>query len=364
MDLKELRQRLTEVDRQLLELIAERQSIVDEVGQFKRAEGRATRDFAREKEVIDGARQQAETLGLQPDLAEHLMAMLIHSSLTKQERARVRAEGRGSGSRALVIGGAGKMGQWFVNFLDSQGFDVVVADPGGSVEGVTSLADWHDAEDNFALTVVAAPLSTTVEILEEMATSGRQGLVFDVGSLKSPLLKSLRAMAAAGIQVTSIHPMFGPDAELLSDKHVLFLDAGCPEATAQARRLFDSTMALQTEMSLEDHDRLIAYVLGLSHALNIAFFSVLADSGERVPRLANISSTTFDAQLSVATKVARENPHLYYEIQSLNHFGLEPLQGLAAAIENITDCIRSGDEDAFVALMESGRAYLEGRGES
>ena len=29
-------------------------------------------------------------------------------------------------------------------------------------------------------------------------------------------------------------------------------------------------------MGLDEHDRLIAYVLGLSHALNIAFFTALA----------------------------------------------------------------------------------------
>jgi len=362
MDLKELRQRLTEVDQHILELIAERQSIVDEVGQFKRSEGRATRDFAREKDVIDGARSRAKSLGLPPDLAEQLMMMLITSSLTKQERARVKAEGRGSGSRALVIGGAGKMGQWFVNFLDSQGYQVVVADPAGAVEGVESVNDWREAGSNFAVTVVAAPLSKTVDILNVMAGSGWQGLVFDVGSLKSPLLDGLHKMAAAGCQVTSVHPMFGPDTELLSDKHVLFLDAGCAEATAAARQLFSATMAQQTEMSLEDHDRLIAYVLGLSHALNIAFFTVLAESGERVPRLANISSTTFDAQLRVATKVARENPRLYFEIQSLNHFGLEPIEGLLAAVEKIAECVRNNDEASFVALMESGRSYLEGRG--
>jgi chorismate mutase/prephenate dehydrogenase len=44
-------------------------------------------------------------------------------------------------------------------------------------------------------------------------------------------------------------------------------------------------MAEQTEMSVDDHDRLMAYVLGLSHALNLAFFTALAASGELVPRL-------------------------------------------------------------------------------
>jgi len=363
MDLTDLRKRLTEVDQKLIELIAERQSIVDEVGKFKRTVGRATRDYAREKQVIDGARDRATALGLAPDLAEQVMNLLIRSSLTKQERARVKAEGQGLGKRALVIGGAGKMGQWFVNFLDSQGFDVTIADPGATDEGdgLPVISRWQDAGNDFAVTVIATPLGATAELLEQMAGSGWNGLVFDVGSLKSPLIDGLRKMAANGIHVTSLHPMFGPDTELLSDKHVLFLDAGSAEATQEARQLFASTMAQQTEMSLEDHDRLIAYVLGLSHAVNIAFFTVLADSGEEVPRLANISSTTFDSQLSVATSVANENPRLYFEIQSLNQFGMEPLEGLLEAVQKIAASVKASDEDAFVTLMESGRNYLDAR---
>ncbi len=77
-------------------------------------------------------------------------------------------------------------------------------------------------------------------------------------------------------------------------------------------------MVEQVVTSLDEHDRLTAYILGLSHALNIAFFTVLANSGEAAPRLAEMSSTTFDSQLEVATRVAQESPELYYEIQSLN----------------------------------------------
>jgi len=41
-----------------------------------------------------------------------------------------------------------------------------------------------------------------------------------------------------------------------------------------------------------------------------------------------MSSTTFDAQLDVAARVAGENPDLYYEIQSLNAYGEESLRAL------------------------------------
>src|SRR5688500_19740217 len=49
------------------------------------------------------------------------------------------------------------------------------------------------------------------------------------------------------------------------------------KALDQARGLFASTMAELVVVELEEHDRLIAFVLGLSHALNIAFFTALAD---------------------------------------------------------------------------------------
>src|SRR5207245_10204815 len=96
-----------------------------------------------------------------------------------------------------------------------------------------------------------------------------------------------------------------------------------------ARELFAPTMAEQVVMSLDDHDRLIAYVLGLSHALNIAFFTALAESGEAAPRLARMSRTTFDAQLDVATRVAQDSAELYYEIQSLHDYGADALEALA-----------------------------------
>jgi chorismate mutase/prephenate dehydrogenase len=361
MDLEELRSRLLAIDRKIIDLVAERQTVVDEIGVVKRSEGRVTRDFGREKLVLDAARARALELGISGSLAEALIQLLIRSSLTNQEQASVRASGHGDGLKALVIGGAGQMGRWFSDFLDSQGFGVTVADPHGQLEGYSNCSDWRETADEFAVTVVAAPLGATAGILSDLATDRRQGLIFDIASLKSPVAKGLHELAQAGAQVTSVHPMFGPDTLLLSGRHVLFMDVGVPEATERARQLFASTMARQIEMDLDDHDRLIGFILGLSHALNIAFFTALAKSGEALPRLADLSSTTFDAQLDVAKRVAGESPELYFEIQSNNPHGMAPLRALAEAVESISEVVRTGDEQAFIQMMDRGRDYLARR---
>jgi chorismate mutase/prephenate dehydrogenase len=359
--LAEIRRRLTEIDRQLLALVAERQELSREVARVKRETGYPTRDYQREREVLLGARATAGELGVPPALAESLLRLLIRSSLTTQEQASVAAQGAGSGQRALVIGGSGKMGRWFVEFLASQGFTVEVADPAGPPPGAIGVADWRKSDLGHDFIVLATPLGMTDAILRELALRRPSGIVFDVGSLKSPLRSGLMALRSHGCKVTSIHPMFGPDTELLSGRHVVFVDLGSAEALARVRQLFAPTMVEQVVMSLDDHDRLIAYVLGLSHALNIAFFTALAESGEAAPRLARMSSTTFDSQLDVASRVAQESPELYYEIQSLNDYGAESLEALAKAVERIREAVLSRDHDSFVALMNRGREYLEDR---
>jgi chorismate mutase/prephenate dehydrogenase len=359
--LDDLRRRINGIDDELLALVAERKRLSGDVARVKRSTGRATRDWAREREVILAARARAAELDVAPDLAEELMRLLIRSSLTTQEQMSVVAKGTGSGRRVLVIGGAGKMGQWFAEFLATQGFAVEVADPSGAPPGFAHVADWKQTDLKHDYIICATPLSVTDAILRDLALRRPSGVVLDVGSLKSPLRAGLMALKSHGVRVTSIHPMFGPDTQLLSGRHVIFVDLGHAEALQKTRELFAPTMAEQVVMSLDDHDRLIAYVLGLSHALNIAFFTALAESGEAAPHLARLSSTTFDAQLDVASKVAQESPELYYEIQSLNDYGAESLEALAKAVERIRTAILSQDHDAFVALMRRGRDYLDDR---
>src|ERR1700689_5848277 len=155
MNLDELRTALTDLDGQLMERVARRQALSEEVGAVKRATGRATRDFGREREVILRGRNAAERLKISPDLAESLLRQLIQSSLATQEQARVAAQAHGSGKRALVIGGKGKMGGWFAEFLASQGFRGTVADPKGGPAGFDVVTDWQTDALDFDLIVLA-----------------------------------------------------------------------------------------------------------------------------------------------------------------------------------------------------------------
>jgi len=236
-ELTRLRQRLDEIDDGIIDLIAERQDIVSTIGEHKMKTGVALRHFEREREVIDRGMQRAESLGVSGRVARDILETLIHHSLGKQETNQLVHSEHGQGKQALVIGGLGRMGVWMSRYLDMVGYHVDVADPAGTETIFDRIEDWESVIDNYDLVVVAVPLRPSNAILHRLAELRPRGLVFDIGSLKSPMKSGLAALAAAGCRVCSVHPMFGPNEIGLSGRHILFVDVGNTEALDEARAL-------------------------------------------------------------------------------------------------------------------------------
>ena len=363
--LLELRKRLDAVDTGIVDLVAERLAIVAEIGELKQHTGAPLRHYEREREVIERGMARAQVCGVPPRLAREILELLIHHSLGRQEADQLVQSDHGQGRRALVIGGAGRMGRWMARYLDMVGYRVDISDPSAEESPHARVADWRPVLAEYDVVVVAVPLRPSNQLLLELAKMPPGPLVFDIASLKSPLRAGLEAVHAAGWRVCSVHPMFGPDEIGLSGRHILFVDIGHAGAVAEARALFAHTAADCVDLSLEEHDEVMAWVLGLSHLVNITFATALAESGEEVPLLRNISSSTFNAQLKVAAQVVSENPHLYYEIQQGNVRTPEVVRRFRDTLDRLAAAVAGGDEDSFAAAMVlANRRLAAGRSSS
>ena len=359
--LLELRQRLDQIDDGIIDLIAERQAVVSTIGDHKLKTCMPLRHYAREREVIERGMQRAESRGVSGVLARDVMQLLIHHSLGNQETNQLVRSGHGQGRRALVIGGLGRMGEWMSRYLDMVGYRVDVADPAERESPFEQVSDWESCIDDYDMVVVAVTLRPSNAILHRLAELRPRGLVFDIGSLKSPMRTGLEALHQAGARVCSVHPMFGPNEIGLSGRHILFVDVGNSEALAEARALFAHTAAECVDLSLEEHDEVMAWVLGLSHLVNIAFASALAKSGEAVPLLQQISSSTFNAQLRVAAQVVSENPHLYYEIQRGNARTGEVVAHFRSVFDQLSRAVAENDEASWTEAMEQANKRVSAK---
>ncbi len=362
--LSQLRQRLDDIDEQIIALIAERQFNVEQIGNVKLDTKSPTRDYGREKQVINHIRDFARQKNLNPDIAQKIFELIIETSLSKQEIQKVKNSGYGHNKKALIIGGNGKMGQWFAHFLQEQNFIVDINDIRPLENQNNFVADISDIDLDHDFIIVATPIQKSVDVLNQLQQLKPSGVVMDISSIKTPLRRPLRALHDSGCRVVSIHPMFGPDIQLLSNKHVIFINMGDDDALQSAKQLFQPTMVERIDMKFEDHDRLISYVLGLSHLLNITFMTVLAESGEAADLLANLSSTTFDAQWQIASNVTHENPDLYYEIQKLNQYSPTIINALDDTINRLKSILHNNHQQAFVHLMNQAKDYLTIRQQS
>ncbi len=357
--LDRLRRRIRNLDAALLGLMAERMELAREVGQEKRQAGIPLRDFEVEKRVLARAAASADALGLAPELARGVMQQLVEEARRVQEVDHFSTYS-GEAESILVVGGAGKMGGWLVRFFETQGHKVLVFDPASRGEGGAVAVTLAAGLAAASMVFVAVPLDRVAATVDEIAALGFSGVLCDVASVKEHLRPALEAARGRGIAVTSIHPMFGAGARTLSDKVICLCDCGVPAATERVAALFRETAVTLVPLSLERHDEIASYVLGLSHFLNLLFARVVARSGLSFAELAAVGSTTFHSQFVTTESVLRENPLLYYEIQRSNRFSERVYREVERAAADWIGWVKNGDSGRFADAMTALAAWLDG----
>ncbi|HSQ60345.1 MAG TPA: prephenate dehydrogenase/arogenate dehydrogenase family protein [Acidobacteriota bacterium] len=344
--LDDLRERIRQLDLELLGRAAERVELARRVGELKRRANLPTIDYAQERAVLERARAAAAERGLDPRVAADLVAGLIRASVTAQDEDGLRHAGVGVGQSAVVVGGAGRMGRWLVRFLSAQGYDTHALDPAATPDANERA---RRAFPSTALVVCSAPPAAIADLYAEWAANPPAGVVVDIASIKTPLLEPIRALQRAGGRVASIHPMFGPSVLLLRDADVVICDTGDAEAASRVEELFEPTTARLVRLPLDDHDRIMADLLSLAHATAIAFALSLPETEHPV------RSTTFQALETLAAAVVRESPDVYYEIQARNPSSAAALERLRASLDRIVSAVTAKDPATFRALLEEGR---------
>lgn len=357
--LESARQRVAQIDHEIVELISARMEVVAALGKIKKERGIPLRDWEVEKRVLDRVAEQAKAHGISPELVLATMRLLIKESRVQQERLHYSAYS-GEGEDILIIGGAGKMGRWFAGFFEDQGHRVLIHDVAREDSDFRVIDDLDTGLKQASLVLIATPLDGVPQTLAELARHRYTGTVFDIASLKGHLKEAIRHARDAGMAVTSIHPMFGAGAQTLSDKVICFCDCGDTDALIRVESLFRETAVKLVRLTLDEHDKIVSYVLGLSHLINILFASVLRDSGLAYKQLESIGSTTFSSQMHTTSTVIRENPDLYYAIQHFNPFTPKLLDSLKNSLETTSESIHGDSPATFSQIMKDARAWVEG----
>lgn len=112
-DLAELRKRLDQLDRTVVELLAQRQSIVADVARAKLSGASVLRDARREEDLLTRIVEHARPLGLDAYFVTRVFREIMsHSLRSQQERLADRDNPERAGQRRIVVGFQGTQGAY------------------------------------------------------------------------------------------------------------------------------------------------------------------------------------------------------------------------------------------------------------
>jgi chorismate mutase len=88
MDLEELRREIREIDREIVELVAQRTYVAESIAAVKRDMGHPTTDEEQEQAVMDRAGENAERFDVDSNLVKAVFRLLIELNKVEQRESR------------------------------------------------------------------------------------------------------------------------------------------------------------------------------------------------------------------------------------------------------------------------------------
>jgi chorismate mutase/prephenate dehydrogenase len=327
-----------------------------EIGMVKEKDGLGVRDRGREKKVKARFLSEGKSLGLDPAFSEMLSEVLMSRAVDVQ----LKGESKDlRGKRALVVGGSGRMGAWLCRRLSNRGAAVEVWDPRRSLPGYRNVKDLERAVGSADIIVVSSPPGTCPDDLRSVLDLSPRGLVFDICSVKAHIGEQLRSATREGMKVTSVHPMFGPNVPSPRGRTVIVCDCGSRRANKEAETLFRDAGGKVFRSTLERHDQLMAYVLGLPHASILMFGSVVSGSSIGLRELVKAEGPSFERMLGAATEMSTESVRVYHDIQALNPATKKMFKELERALSAVEQASMAKDPAKFRQIMDSIGEHVE-----
>lgn len=338
-ELEKLREGIDELDTQLVDLLAKRNKITAQVGQIKAEAGMPVYVPEREKALIASRRQQADALGVSPDLTEDLLRRVMRESYhTQNNNYRcVKPEI----DNVVVIGGAGALGRVFVSLFERSNYNVSVVErddwESGRAESVLRTA---------SLVIVSVPINLTESVIAKLTMLPENCVLADITSIKAKPLEAM--LSVHNGPVVGLHPMFGPDAPGMIKQVVVVCEGRGSEKYAwliEQMRIWGATIH---DSSAKEHDEAMAYIQVMRHFNTFVYGQHLKGENPDLESLTMFSSPIYRLELAMVGRLFAQSPQLYADIIFNNPDNFALLKRFYERFGLALSLLESGDKKGFV----------------
>lgn len=221
----------------------------------------------------------------------------------------------------------------------------------GALDG--TVPDLATLAGRCAIVAIALPVDVTIEVLTTTPQLERPELVFDVASVKVPIVEAARDLA----HFVASHPLAGretggfaaADPALFEGRTWAIVPARDAAAQARLEALVKALGARPLTITAAEHDRLVAISSHLPQLLSVVLGAQLAEAAKADARVYDLCGPGMQSML----RLAHSDAALWGPIAQANATAVaEALEAVAAALQATAAGLRAGNLDALSAAFE------------
>jgi len=342
-----LRDRIDDVDSQLIQLLKLRNELTSKVGEVKSQTGMPIYVPTRESEMIAARREQASSIGLSPDLAEDVLRRVIRDSYRSQH-TNYRCINPNI-AKVVIIGGEGALGRLFVTLFEQSDYKVTTLEKG----------DWAKSEEIFAgadLVIVAVPIKLTVSVIERLGNLPKQCILADITSVKNEPLQAM--LNVHNGPVLGLHPMFGPDSPGMIKQVVVVCHGRESDKYEWLLEQMRTWGAVLHESSSKEHDSAMAFIQVMRHFSTFVYGQHLKEEDPNLASLLMFSSPIYRLELAMVGRLFAQSPALYADIIFNNAESLALLKRFHARFGEALQLVEQVDKASFVSQFNETKQWF------
>ncbi|KJY90941.1 bifunctional chorismate mutase/prephenate dehydrogenase [Vibrio neptunius] len=338
VELNELRDQIDAVDKQILDLLAQRLSLVEKVGDVKSEHGLPIYAPDREAAMLASRREEAEKKGVPPQLIEDILRRTMRESYASENDSGFKCLNPELRS-VVVVGGNGQLGGLFGRMFKLSGYDVKVL---GS-------KDWDKADEmlvDAGLVVVTVPIHLTQGVIEKLGKLPKDCILCDLTSIKSKPLQSMLNVHQG--PVVGLHPMFGPDVPSLAKQVIVYCDGRGEEHYQWLLKQFSIWGASLCQIDASEHDHGMTLIQALRHFTSFAYGLHLSRENPNIDKLLKLSSPIYRLELAMVGRLFGQDPNLYGDIILSSEENIDMIKRFHQCFGEALKVLDGKDKQAFV----------------
>lgn len=342
VELNELRDQIDAVDKQILDLLAQRLALVEKVGEVKSKHGLPIYAPDREAAMLASRRQEAEKKGVPPQLIEDILRRTMRESYASEKDSGFKCLNPELRS-VVIVGGHGQLGGLFGRMFKLSGYDVKVL---GS-------KDWDRADEmleNAGMVVVTVPIHLTEGVIEKLGQLPKDCILCDLTSIKSKPLQAMLNVHQG--PVVGLHPMFGPDVPSLAKQVIVYCDGRGEESYQWLLQQFSIWGASLCQIEASEHDHGMTLIQALRHFTSFAYGLHLSRENPNIDKLLKLSSPIYRLELAMVGRLFGQDPNLYGDIILSSQENIDMIKRFHRCFGEALEILDGKDKQAFVESFD------------